>query len=313
MMKLLTTLLPLLWIIDSWSITSVSKGEVYVVRKQNRSSKKKISAKTPNYLGQHFLHNRKVINKMIDHANLSKNDLVVEFGAGKGALTQPLSLKAGQIFAVEYDPQHVNLLKADFSHSDHVRIIQQDILKFSLPKAPFKLVANIPYAITTPIFEMVLNPFTRLQNGMIIIEKGAAKRFTGTFIKDGYLLVWRMWYQLKYVETISKYYFSPAPKVDSAMLKIIRRKVPLISKQDYHDFVKLVNFTFKHPYQDIIDVLKTIFTHTQLKKLRKNLLIKDSLPVGAVTEEQWALIFTTMKQYVPEQRWPREKQKKRTR
>src|SRR5699024_5773757 len=103
-------------------------------------------------------------------------------------------------------------------------IIQQDILKISLPREPFVVVSNIPYAITTPIMKMLLNkPSSGFQRGVIVMEKGAAKRFTSNFVKDPYILAWRMWFDLRYVKGVSRKNFSPPPRVDSAMITINRK------------------------------------------------------------------------------------------
>lgn len=98
-------------------------------------------------------------------------------------------------------------------------------MKIHLPKEKFVVVSNIPYAITTPIMKMLLNkPANGFQKGVIIMEMGAAKRFTSQFVKDDYVLAWRMWFDICYIRKISRNNFSPPPKVDSAMITITRKK-----------------------------------------------------------------------------------------
>ncbi|MDI3411356.1 rRNA adenine N(6)-methyltransferase family protein [Bacillus sonorensis] len=140
-------------------------------------------------------------------------------------MTTALSQKAGKVLAVENDSTFVEILKRKTAQNSNTKIIHQDIMKIHLPNEKFVVISNIPYAITTPIMKMLLNnPASGFQKGIIVMEKGAAKRFTSKFIKNSYVLAWRMWFDISIVREISKDNFSPPPKVDSAMVRITRKK-----------------------------------------------------------------------------------------
>lgn len=260
----------------------------------------------PNFLGQHLMHNKKLINEIVEIANVTRHDLVLEFGAGKGALTSVLSKKARGILAIEYEGKFVSLLKEKFAETGNVKIIHHDILQIQLPKEPFIVVSNIPYSITTPIMKMLLNhPISGFQRGAIVMEKGAAKRFTSQFVKDPYIIAWRMWFDIRYVKEISKKNFSPQPKVDSALITIKRKVNPKVPYKDYFIFWGFADYVLQNPQMPIDFALRGIFTAQQIKRVKRSLGIKSETPVGILSIEQWGMLFETMVKYVPKHRWPK--------
>lgn len=183
-------------------------------------------------------------------------------------------------------------------------------MKIQLPKEKFVVVSNIPYSITTPIMKMLLhNPSNGLQRGVIVIEKGAAKRFTSRSVKNAYVLAWRMWFDIRYVKEVSRDHFSPPPRVDSAIIRITRKKEPVIPYKDYIAFLGLAENALKKPQFPIDFALRGIFTPPQIKHLRKNLKVNKGTPIGTLSEVQWGIIFKTMVQYVPRFYWPKIKKR----
>jgi 23S rRNA (adenine-N6)-dimethyltransferase len=274
-----------------------------------RYSNKKLSrGEPPNFSGQHLMHNKKTIQEIISKSAICQNETIVELGAGKGALTESLAKKSGNILAVEYDKKYVDVLQRKFMRSENVKVIQQDIMKFRLPKKKFVVISNIPYAITTPILKMLLsNPISGFQRGVIVMERGAAKRFTAKYFKDPYVLAWRMWFDLKLEKGVPKEHFSPPPKVDSAILSIKRIEEPMIAYKDALLFQNMINYVLKYPHAPIGLALKGIFTVPQLKRLRKNMGVNNETPVGSLNEMQWAVVFETMIAYVSPSSWPKRK------
>ncbi|GIP63272.1 ribosomal RNA small subunit methyltransferase A [Virgibacillus pantothenticus] len=278
-----------------------------MTKKMHKYSGKKLSrGEPPNYLGQHLLHKKQVLYEMIKKASVSKQDTVLELGAGKGALTTILAQKAAKVLAVEYDHTFVQILKLKTAKNKNTQIIHEDILKINLPKKKYVVVASIPYAITTPIMKMLLNhPSGAFDRGVIIMEKGAGKRFTATFIRNAYVLVWRMWFDLTYMKDVSRDCFSPPPKVDSAMIKITRKNQPLIENKHYMAFLGLAQYALKQPKASMEMVLKGVFTAPQMKHLKRNLGVKSSTMIGKLPEEQWQVVFYTMIQHVARPLWPK--------
>ncbi len=278
----------------------------------HKYSRKKLSRREPpNFLGQHFMHNQQAIHEMVRRIKLGKANTVLELGAGKGALTTVLCKRAGKILAVEYDDNLVAALKQRTAQYSNLVIIHNDILGIRLPREPFVVVSNIPYAITTPIMKMLLNkPSNGFQRGMIVMEYGTAKRFTSKFIKNDYVFVWKMWFDIRYVRKISRDSFFPRPRVDSAMVKITRKKEPVIPYRDGKAFYGLAHFALKNPHFPIEMALSGIFTKPQIKMLKRKLRIRSEKPIGTLNEYDWGIIFQTMVQYVPRARWPRTPKKR---
>ncbi|CDQ41266.1 23S ribosomal RNA methyltransferase Erm [Virgibacillus salexigens] len=283
-----------------------------MTKRIHKYGRKKLSnGEPPNYLGQHLLHHKPIINEMVKQANISKEDSVLELGAGEGALTTILSKKARRVIAVEYDQRFVSILKEKTKNGSNTKNIHEDILKIQLPSQNFIVVSSIPYAITTPIMKLLLNhPSSAFQRGVLVIEKGAAKRFPSKFIKDAYVLIWRMWFTISYYKDISRYHFSPPPSVDSAMLVIIRKKESFLSTNDYLAFYGLAEYALRRPELEFQMVLRPIFTPPQIKHLKRNLGIHKETPIGLLTELQWSILFTTMKQYVARPLWPKPSKRK---
>ncbi|MBW8351062.1 23S ribosomal RNA methyltransferase Erm [Bacillus sp. IITD106] len=280
-------------------------------RKHKYSNKKLSRGEPPNFSGQHLMHNKKLLHEIVDQANVCKKDTVLELGAGKGALTTVLNERAGKVLAVEYDSKFVEILKRKAVQFQNTKIIHQDIMKIHLPREKFIVVSNIPYSITTPIMKMLLNnPSNGLQRGVIVMEKGAARRFTSKFVKNPYVLVWRMWFDLLYVKEISREHFSPPPRVDSAIL-VIRRKVkPIVSYKYYATFLGFAEYALKKPDAPIEIALRGIFSPLQMKRLKRSLSIQYETPIGSLTESQWGIVFDTMTTYVQQHLWPRSRKKK---
>src|SRR5699024_9830142 len=263
----------------------------------------------PNFSGQHLLYNKGLLKDIVNIAHISESDLVLELGAGKGALTNVLSNRARKILAVEYDQKFIRKLQQ--LEMKNTVIIQQDILKISLPRKPFVVVSNIPYAITTPIMKMLLNkPSSGFQRGVIVMEKGTAKRFTSNFVKDPYIIAWKMWFDIRYVKGISRKNFSPPPRVDSAMITINRKAKPIVPYNDYLIFWGLVDYVLKNPQLSIDLALRGVFTPPQIKHLKRGLRIKNEVTVANLSEQQWGFIFETMGKHVPKFRWPKIKKAK---
>ena len=123
------------------------------------------------------------------------------------------------------------------------------------------------------------------------MEKGAARRFTAGYVKDPYIIVWRMWFDMRYVKTISRNFFAPPPSVDSAVITIKRKSKPIVPLNDLPTFWGLVQYVMQAPQLPIDIALRNVFTVPQIKHLKRNLRMKNVLPVGALTEQHWAIIL----------------------
>lgn len=274
-------------------------------KKSKRNPKR---TETPNFSGQHLLINKSLIKQLIDLANVQSSDLVLDIGAGQGAMTLPLAKKAAHVIAIEYDPAFVQKLMIKTKEENNIRIKQINFLQFDLPKKPFYVVSNIPYSITTPIFAKLLDypENVQLQRAVFLIEKGAAKRFTVNPITDPRILKWRMWFDIRLVRTVPPNHFSPPPRVDSAVLTVCRRKNPEVSAYHHRRFMALAKLGLRYPYASISAAFAEVFTPPQITKLVRTLGVQRTQPVCSLNEQQWGRLYLTMLQHVPSYRWPKE-------
>lgn len=188
----------------------------------------------------------------------------------------------------------------------NIIVIDKDIRQWNAPNTPFYVVSSIPYSITTTIMDQLLSkPTNGLQGGIIIMEEGAAKRFSANPIIDPRILGWRMWFDIRIVKYISRVNFSPPPKVDSAAIRINRREYSKISAQHYTEFMGLAEYGLKQPKLSVYEVLRGIFTNPQIKLLLKNLGVQRDISICMLNIDQWEIVFQTMLQYVESYRWPK--------
>lgn len=275
-------------------------------RQNKRHRKVRKCVEGPNFSGQHLLHNKRIIAEMIEIAEVRETDTIFEIGAGKGVLTLPLAEKAEKVLAVENDPGFIEVLRDKSRKHANITIIPRDIRETALPREAYSVVANIPYSITTAILGKLLDtPSALLQKALLMVEKGAAKRFTSTPVVNARILTWRMWFELKLVREVPRHFFSPPPRVDSALLRIRRRKQPLVPHNQHLRFRAMADYGLKHPRLPISEALLGIFTPPQIKHLVKNIGADRNSPICSLNEEQWATVFMTMLRHVEPFRWPK--------
>jgi len=212
--------------------------------------------------GQNFLVNRGILKKIIDSADLNPNDVVLEVGPGLGILTQGLAKKVKMVIAVEKDKKLCEILKSVLSDigAKNVKIINADILKLKIKELirgckpeveSYKVVANIPYYLTSRLIRSLLELPTPPACLILTIQKEVAQRICAKPPRMNLLAVCVQFYaETKIISYISKNCFWPTPKVDSAIIKITPRKTPLPVLAE--NFFKVVKAGFSHPRKQIV-------------------------------------------------------------
>ena len=194
-------------------------------------------------LGQNFTINYETLQCLVEHASLTKNDVVLEVGAGFGFLTHLLSNRCKKVIAVEVDPQLANFLRENLSTLSNVVLMEGDILKLSLP-AFNKVVSAPPYSISSPLLFRLLE--TRFDLALLILQKEFAERLgaqVGT--KDYGRLTVSIYYRtdVELLDVVARKMFYPPPEVDSMMLKLKPRNPPFYV-EDEAFFFELVRALF---------------------------------------------------------------------
>jgi 16S rRNA (adenine1518-N6/adenine1519-N6)-dimethyltransferase len=243
----------------------------------------KYQIKPSKSLGQNFLIDKNILDKIINASNLSKQDVVLEVGPGIGTLTQELAKSAGKVIAIEKDHDMINILSETIKEFKNIEIIEGDILNLSEENykqitADYKLIANIPYYLTSHLIRTFLeNPPTSKppEEIILLIQKEVAKRICAKPPEMSLLAVSVQFYaKAKIISYVSKNCFLPAPKVDSAIIKI----TPHIIEGDK----ELNNFSNEKFFR----IVKAGFSHAR-KQLANN--FNKTFKIKREEIEEWLL------------------------
>ncbi len=207
-------------------------------------------------MGQHFLKDRPVLNKIIRYISPSKADLIIEIGAGKGALTFPLADKAGKVIAIEKDASLIRLLQK--KSSPNLTILEKDILKVNFYElirkeqnfmGNVKLVGNLPYSLSSPLLFKVLREKELLPECIFLLQKEVAERIcaqpgTKKYAPFSILIQIDFFARLHFI--VKPDCFSPPPKVDSALVSLKKRVEPLFLFKEEGLFKNFLKGAFQH-------------------------------------------------------------------
>lgn len=203
-------------------------------------------------LGQNFLINESIIYDIVKKANVTKEDVVIEIGPGLGSLTKELINNAKKVIAIELDPNMIDILKSRFGIFDNFEVIYGDVLKIDLEELikgydSVKVVANLPYYITTPIIMKLLEDRLKIKSITVMVQKEVGERICATH-KDkeyGAITVSVQYYsEPQIIIDVPKENFLPAPEVDSCVIRLDMREKPPVFLKDEKLFFRLIKGAF---------------------------------------------------------------------
>ncbi|MFD1123778.1 16S rRNA (adenine(1518)-N(6)/adenine(1519)-N(6))-dimethyltransferase RsmA [Lentilactobacillus raoultii] len=222
-------------------------------------------------LGQNFLVDLNILKKIVETANLTKNDNVIEIGPGIGGLTEQLAKVANQVLAFEIDQNLLPVLAETLAPYDNIEIINQDILKANLPEIvgqkltpdqPLKVVANLPYYITTPIvMDLLANP-VKFDSIVVMMQKEVADRLNavpGTKAYGSLSVIVQQQNEVEISFIVPKTAFIPQPKVDSAIVRLSQKSSGDEQPFNHKRFVGFVRGCFMHQRKTLWNNLLGIF------------------------------------------------------
>ncbi|MCM0723684.1 16S rRNA (adenine(1518)-N(6)/adenine(1519)-N(6))-dimethyltransferase RsmA [Streptococcus iniae] len=262
--------------------------------------------------GQNFLTDTNILQKIVDTAEIDKGVNVIEIGPGIGALTEFLAENVAEVMAFEIDDRLVPILADTLRDFDNVQVVNQDILKadlqtqiksFKNPELPIKVVANLPYYITTPILMHLIESKIPFQEFVVMMQKEVADRISAQPNMKAYgsLSIAVQYYMTaKVAFIVPRTVFVPAPNVDSAILKMVRRPEPLVRVQDEDFFFRLAKVGFVHRRKTLWNNLTSHFGKTDEIKAKleaglENAAIKPSIRGEALTIEDYGRLADAFK------------------
>lgn len=255
--------------------------------------------------GQNFLIDTRVLDKIIAAAHITKEDMILEIGPGIGTMTQYLCENAREVVAVEIDENLIPILQDTLSEYNNVTVIHQDILKVDIKKLamernggkPIKVVANLPYYITTPIIMGLFESGVPIDNITVMVQKEVADRMqTGPGSKDyGALSLAVQYYAEPYiVANVPANCFMPRPKVGSAVIRLTRHETVPVQVKDEKLMFRLIRASFNQRRKTLVNGLKNSPELSFEKETIEKALEKMGFPLTVRGEtldlEQFAML-----------------------
>lgn len=273
------------------------KNTIEILQKYNFNFQKKF--------GQNFLINTGVLEDIIDAAEVTDEDMVLEIGPGIGTMTQYLCENARQVIAVEIDTNLIPILKDTLSAYDNVRIINDDILKVDINEfareynngRPIKVVANLPYYITTPIIMGLFESHVPIESITVMVQKEVADRMqAGPGTKDYGALSLAVQYYSKpqIVVNVPPSCFMPQPKVGSTVISLRRHQQPVVQVEDEKLMFKVIRASFNQRRKTLANGLNNYgginLTKEQIQQSIEELGVPVNIRGEALSLEQFACL-----------------------
>lgn len=238
--------------------------------------------------GQNFLTDTNILQKIVDTAEIDKHVNVIEIGPGIGALTEFLAENAAEVMAFEIDERLMPILADTLQEFENVKIINEDILEsdlqarikeFSNPELPIKVVANLPYYITTPILMHLIESRIPFSEFVVMMQREVADRISAQPNSKSYgsLSIAVQYYMTaKVAFIVPRTVFVPAPNVDSAILKMTRRDKPAVEVKDEPFFFKVSKASFTHRRKTLWNNLTSCFGKSDEIKTRLEIALNNA-------------------------------------
>ena len=234
-----------------------------------------MSHKPRKRFGQNFLHDTMVIQRIVNNINPRKGDRIVEIGPGEGALTEIVLERIGKMDVVELDRDLIPLLKIRFVLFDDLTIHQSDALKFDFCQLQqddkkIRIIGNLPYNISTPLLFHLFDSNHCIEDMHFMLQKEVVDRIVAKPGDSAYGrlgIMMQYFCRSEYVFTVKPGAFKPAPKVDSAIVRLIPHEKPPVDIDNFDEFSKLVNYSFTKRRKTLRNILKGQLDPEQIEAL----------------------------------------------
>ena len=253
------------------------------------------------FTGQHFTIDASLIKYTIELAEIRHGDLVFDLGGGKGYMTDRLLKKTCHITVIEKDNALAKHLQEKYQSAPGVKVIRNDILRYTFPDTTFKVVSNIPYSLTSHIFKKLMySNLHNFQGGCIITQLEPALKIVSGSNYNPYSIFYKTFYDISLVKQINPKSFNPPPTVKSALLHIKKRAQCIVPEEFSFAYLRFLFCMLKQPELKTLTALKKLFRKKQIRMLAERYSIEPDKLVIHISVEQWANCFMEMKELVPE-------------
>ena len=247
-------------------------------------------------LAQNFLRSPKLVQQLVSMSNIGLSDTVYEIGPGNGIITAALASVAGQVIAIEKDPELVRHLRERFRGVEHVAIVEKDFLNWQTPVSAYRIFANIPYNRTAQIVRKILHERSRLAEAHLIMQKEAAKKFSGSPRDTLFSILVKPFFDFQILSHLKRTDFWPIPNADSVLLEIKRRANPGIEPREVGLYREFVHYGFARCKPNLKLAFKKIFPYRQWKHTARELGFPLNATPTELSVEQWLGLYQRFKQ-----------------
>jgi len=256
-------------------------------------------------LGQHFLADWSILRKIVEILNPKKDELVIEIGAGKGALTRPLAERSGKVIAIEKDKDLVPFLRE--TCPENVAILEQDVLRLSFHdlvagEATFrgrvKLAGNLPYSISSPLLFKVLEDKDLFTACVFLLQREVAERLAakpGSRNSAPLSILFQLYFKVSVRFPVKPGSFAPPPKVRSTVVSLEKRPQPLFDISDQDQFRRFLRSAFSHRRKTLLNNLKSVpFASGLLKESLRSLGLPEDVRAEQLSISQFVSLFNLL-------------------
>jgi 23S rRNA (adenine-N6)-dimethyltransferase len=247
-----------------------------------------VAVARPSSRGRHALRSRAFAEELVRDARVSRGDLVLDLGAGEGMLTLALRRAGARVVAVEIDPSLAASLRRRVDGG--VRVAEGDATRVPLPREPFSVVANLPFAHGTAILRRLLDdPRVPVQRVDAIVEWGLAEKRARVWPSTKLSCFWGAWHELSVARRVPRAAFAPPPSVDAAVFRAVRRAEPLVSVADARAYLELLRLGFSSDRP-----LRTRLPRRVVQRVGHGLGFSPDATARDLDAAQWAALFAAL-------------------
>jgi 23S rRNA (adenine-N6)-dimethyltransferase len=241
---------------------------------------------------QNFLHSRALVSRLVGKSSIGKNDLVLEIGPGKGMLTEQLVRRAEHVIGVELDTHWHQVLQQRFKDARNLTLYNADFLVFALPKLPYKVFANIPFAIEGKIIRKLIEDANPPQDCSLVVMKELAVRLCASKRENMFSVMHKPWFTFSIEHAFHPFDFKPAPNVDAVLFRFCRRVDPLLGWEERKKYQLFVQRGFEDG-RPLSVSLKRYYPH--ISDVLQKMSIGKKVRPGELRLEEWVRIYQILR------------------
>ncbi len=255
------------------------------------------------YYSQNFIKNKELIQILIRNSSITKNNLVLDIGAGLGSITKELLNVGSKVIAIEIDEILIEKLRERFLLNKNLEFVNGDFLKYSLPRKPYKVFSNIPFNITSQVIRKLVFSTNPPLDCYIVVQKETKERYIGRPYdkKNSQIsILLKPWFKLTVEYKFKRTDFNPVPNVDCFLMRIEKRDIPLINDKDKQLFYDLVTYTYNQRKPGIIEGLSKVINRREIIKIAIQFNFNPNSKPSELDINDWLVILEYILNYSSE-------------